>query len=362
VGDADLQQQALRRDRGRQLSPLPVSFDPAPAGQGHLQARHHLRPSPPPGKTAAWPAAPLHELPLPDRGRHPHRGDRNDLLPLPLQGAEDGAGILPIGGCPLCHQPPKGDIQLAGGTVFNHKEFVDERGTQCQKCHLDAIQGDGAAPRERCFTCHNQPDKLASTKITDSSTSFTSPSTISSAPAATPRSRITSRRRGAPGGLLRRVHEAKHGGQRPCTWGGRKDRPAFQPYVHGPGGLRGLPHRAEGRGRPSRAVFPPGPSRPPNGLRRLPRKAVRGHAGNLEADHGHHAGRSETKLEAARKAVGDPSKNAKPRRRQTPPGDAEFNYEFVQYGRAFTILLCRRPLAAGECSANQIMKMLGRAR
>src|SRR5574341_629318 len=78
-----------------------------------------------------------------------------------FKGQRGAREVHPIGGCPLCHQPPKGDIQLAGGTVFNHRDFVDERGTQCQKCHLDAIQGEGEAPRERCFTCHNEPQKLA---------------------------------------------------------------------------------------------------------------------------------------------------------------------------------------------------------
>jgi len=78
-----------------------------------------------------------------------------------FKGEKTARGLSPIGGCPLCHQPPQGDIQLAGGTRFNHKDFVDARGVQCQKCHLDAVQGDGAAPRERCLTCHNQPGKLA---------------------------------------------------------------------------------------------------------------------------------------------------------------------------------------------------------
>src|SRR5574341_1848217 len=50
-----------------------------------------------------------------------------------FKGQRGAREVHPIGGCPLCHQPPKGDIQLAGGTVFNHRDFVDERGTQCQK-------------------------------------------------------------------------------------------------------------------------------------------------------------------------------------------------------------------------------------
>jgi hypothetical protein len=35
-----------------------------------------------------------------------------------------------------------------------------QRGVACQSCHLNVIEGEGEAPRERCFTCHNQPEKL----------------------------------------------------------------------------------------------------------------------------------------------------------------------------------------------------------
>jgi nitrate/TMAO reductase-like tetraheme cytochrome c subunit len=64
----------------------------------------------------------------------------------------------PLGGCPLCHTPPKGDIQV-GGVSFSHEALV-KRGVACEKCHLNVVEGDGEAPRERCFACHNQPEKL----------------------------------------------------------------------------------------------------------------------------------------------------------------------------------------------------------
>jgi nitrate/TMAO reductase-like tetraheme cytochrome c subunit len=75
-----------------------------------------------------------------------------------FKGMKSGRELTPIGGCPGCHQPPKGDI-LVGSVRFNHQEIV-RRGVTCDKCHLNVVEGEGEAPRERCFTCHNQPEKL----------------------------------------------------------------------------------------------------------------------------------------------------------------------------------------------------------
>jgi nitrate/TMAO reductase-like tetraheme cytochrome c subunit len=67
--------------------------------------------------------------------------------------------ITPVAGCEGCHGAPKGDIRL-GSITFNHADVVRRR-VACQNCHVNVVQGDGAAPRERCFTCHNEPQKLA---------------------------------------------------------------------------------------------------------------------------------------------------------------------------------------------------------
>ena len=76
-----------------------------------------------------------------------------------FKGAAAGRELQPVAGCTGCHQTPPGEIVL--GTVrFSHEE-VRRRGVACQSCHLNVVEGDGAAPRERCLTCHNQPDKLA---------------------------------------------------------------------------------------------------------------------------------------------------------------------------------------------------------
>jgi hypothetical protein len=76
-----------------------------------------------------------------------------------FKGARAGRELHPVAGCTGCHQTPPGDIVL-GATRFSHAE-VARRGVACASCHLNVVEGDGAAPRERCLTCHNQPEKLA---------------------------------------------------------------------------------------------------------------------------------------------------------------------------------------------------------
>jgi nitrate/TMAO reductase-like tetraheme cytochrome c subunit len=75
-----------------------------------------------------------------------------------FKGFKTARELEPLAGCTGCHQAPKGEIML--GTVrFNHQDMV-KRGVVCQQCHLNVVDGDGAAPRDRCFNCHNQPEKL----------------------------------------------------------------------------------------------------------------------------------------------------------------------------------------------------------
>jgi nitrate/TMAO reductase-like tetraheme cytochrome c subunit len=76
-----------------------------------------------------------------------------------FKGLKTARSFSPIGGCTGCHLPPKGDIKV-GATTFNHDQVLS-RGIACQSCHLNVVQGEGEAPRERCFTCHNQVEKLA---------------------------------------------------------------------------------------------------------------------------------------------------------------------------------------------------------
>ncbi|MEK6645690.1 MAG: cytochrome c3 family protein [Candidatus Firestonebacteria bacterium] len=78
-----------------------------------------------------------------------------------FKGKKTARDINPIGGCISCHKVPETDFTI-GNIVYNHKNFVSAKGkdVSCKKCHLDVIQGDGEAPQERCYTCHNQPEKL----------------------------------------------------------------------------------------------------------------------------------------------------------------------------------------------------------
>lgn len=76
-----------------------------------------------------------------------------------FKGLEHGRDDQTLGGCRACHDAPSKDIQLATGT-FNHADYID-RGVTCENCHVDAVSGDGAVPKQLCWTCHNQPTQIA---------------------------------------------------------------------------------------------------------------------------------------------------------------------------------------------------------
>jgi hypothetical protein len=64
----------------------------------------------------------------------------------------------PIAGCTGCHSsPPR--VTSPSGFVVDHPKYVEEL-TSCISCHEDVTVGSGAAERDRCFTCHNQPERL----------------------------------------------------------------------------------------------------------------------------------------------------------------------------------------------------------
>ncbi len=75
-----------------------------------------------------------------------------------FKGRKNDREIAPVAGCTGCHELPKGDISVSS-IRFNHAQVV-QRGVSCEKCHLNVVEGQGEVPRERCLTCHNQPDKL----------------------------------------------------------------------------------------------------------------------------------------------------------------------------------------------------------
>lgn len=84
--------------------------------------------------------------------------ERSTCFTCHFKGSQQGRDLTAVAGCTGCHAPPQGDITL-GSVRFNHRDVV-QRGVACQSCHLNVVAGQGDAPRERCVTCHNQPEKL----------------------------------------------------------------------------------------------------------------------------------------------------------------------------------------------------------
>jgi nitrate/TMAO reductase-like tetraheme cytochrome c subunit len=85
--------------------------------------------------------------------------ERSACFTCHFKGTTGDRELTPIAGCASCHVVPKGDI-MVGSVPFRHEELV-RRGVACQSCHLNVVAGRGEAPRERCLTCHNQPEKIA---------------------------------------------------------------------------------------------------------------------------------------------------------------------------------------------------------
>lgn len=61
--------------------------------------------------------------------------------------------------CTLCHQVPDKVVD-AGGLAFNHGD-VSRFGMDCELCHTPPSAAAGGVPRERCVTCHSDPERLA---------------------------------------------------------------------------------------------------------------------------------------------------------------------------------------------------------
>lgn len=61
--------------------------------------------------------------------------------------------------CTLCHAIPEKIIE-EGNLSFNHGD-VKRFDMQCSWCHAYVTKGDGSAPRQRCYVCHNDPARLA---------------------------------------------------------------------------------------------------------------------------------------------------------------------------------------------------------
>jgi len=62
------------------------------------------------------------------------------------------------GRCTLCHEVPEKMITTAG-LAFDHGD-VKRFDMNCTLCHEGVVRGDGEVVRERCYTCHNDAERL----------------------------------------------------------------------------------------------------------------------------------------------------------------------------------------------------------
>lgn len=66
--------------------------------------------------------------------------------------------------CSHCHLQKNLISEQSAG--FNHS-FVYEKNLKCEKCHSHIIVGDGEVPRENCFKCHFETERLNKYEDTD---------------------------------------------------------------------------------------------------------------------------------------------------------------------------------------------------
>ena len=69
-----------------------------------------------------------------------------------------------ISDCSHCHH--KEDLISEKTSKYNHS-LVFDNGFKCDKCHSNTIIGDGAVPRENCYKCHWETDRLDKYDNTD---------------------------------------------------------------------------------------------------------------------------------------------------------------------------------------------------
>jgi nitrate/TMAO reductase-like tetraheme cytochrome c subunit len=61
--------------------------------------------------------------------------------------------------CGTCHGAPEKPIDLPGGFVYDHADYVG-RGVKCESCHAGTTRGTGEVPRHRCSSCHGVVEHL----------------------------------------------------------------------------------------------------------------------------------------------------------------------------------------------------------
>lgn len=76
---------------------------------------------------------------------------------------KDKAPSVQVGECALCHRK---DNLLSNKDRFDHTPIYDLR-YSCDKCHSQIVVGDGGVPRENCYKCHFERDRLDQYDDTD---------------------------------------------------------------------------------------------------------------------------------------------------------------------------------------------------
>ncbi|HSR16021.1 MAG TPA: cytochrome c3 family protein [Gemmatimonadales bacterium] len=64
----------------------------------------------------------------------------------------------PLAGCVGCHPSPPRVVSTSGYEV-DHARYVADQ-VSCISCHGEVTRGTGAAERQRCFVCHNEPERI----------------------------------------------------------------------------------------------------------------------------------------------------------------------------------------------------------
>jgi nitrate/TMAO reductase-like tetraheme cytochrome c subunit len=67
--------------------------------------------------------------------------------------------------CTVCHDPPV-VVEGVEPPKYDHTPVV-EKGLACVRCHGKMVVGDGAVPRERCYACHWNRERLDQYDSTD---------------------------------------------------------------------------------------------------------------------------------------------------------------------------------------------------
>jgi nitrate/TMAO reductase-like tetraheme cytochrome c subunit len=64
----------------------------------------------------------------------------------------------PVAGCVGCHAMPP-DVVSPAGFELDHEQYVRDL-VPCLSCHEQVTEGSGLADEQRCFNCHNEPERL----------------------------------------------------------------------------------------------------------------------------------------------------------------------------------------------------------